>query len=124
MSEQNLSKEASYLIKKFKLEKHLHNARISFFYGSNPRMYLIAFNSERRNQVLVKPMIKHLLNVGWMQGGKVLENFSPPVDLTMFSGNIHGNIMFLVVDFAYLQMGGIKFLESVEDRKAVKFYYL
>lgn len=118
-----LSPEALLLIKKFHLEKYLPTVRISFFYGTNPRIYLIAFNSTRRNQIVTKLALKQFLNVGFMQGGKRLDSFSPPVDITFFNGNIGGNITFIIADLANLQIpGGKKFLETEE--RDFKIYHL
>jgi hypothetical protein len=94
-----MTKAAQIIIDSFKLNDYISSARICFFYKSVPRTFLIVYDSKNNNRIITKALIKKYGNFGMYRDGEdTLLDFTPPMDITRFGGNVKG--MFIVLDLS------------------------
>ena len=85
-----MTKTAENLIKSLGLEEYIDTARISFFYRSVPRTFLVVYDSKNKNRIITKQIIMNYGNLGIYRDGEDLLDFSPPIDLVKFNGSTKG----------------------------------
>jgi len=98
----------------------LKNVYISLVYKTTPRVYLVFFNSQSPYIVMNRQWLKSHMKTDIFRDGKELAQFSPPLDINQFGGNLRGAI-FVTVDLAGDNLHP-KYTEAVSKLKSGVHY--
>jgi len=82
--------KAEKLIDDLGLSEYTSTARISFFYQSVPKSFLVVYDSLNTRRIITKQVIKNYANICIKRDGNRQLDFSPPIDLIKFNGNTDG----------------------------------
>jgi hypothetical protein len=85
-----MTKEAQFIVDKLNLNDYLSTARISFFYQSVPKTYLVIYDSMNKRRIITKQIVKNYGNIGIYRDVNRMLDFTPPVDLKDYSGPVKG----------------------------------